>query len=527
MPGGSEQVDHLGAPQTQRLPWPAVMNPCVLHISFDATASDIGGVDRCLRNAATRSAELRNGADLRRNAVACGPANVGDRAQSVHEMMHLVEQVVGSVDRLQVIELASTQLAIEVSGSVDRPSGEHRLGMQQRPLRVLLVPLGPLETTTLTHLDTDHLRTLDLAAHSVLCRTVHTHSATVSPTIQEIPHRAGRRPAGQSPLSAGMSVGWHAESVKPLVPFVRNADWEPHDVLVAELRAAMPEFDLVLHADVPPDRRAEPTVAIVDGPSAEQLAALPNLRFVQSTWAGVEAILPAVPDGVEVARMVDPQLALTMAEAVLAWTLFLHRDMPRYARQQQAGEWCEHPPVRATNRRVGILGLGALGVAAATTLRDQRFDVAGWSRSPKSIEDVACFDGDDGLTALLERSDIVVNLLPHTAATNGLLDARAFARLPSGASVINFGRGQTIDDDALLDALDAGHLDHAVLDVFDIEPLPGDHRFWTHPNVTVLPHISGPTSADTAAVIAAENVRRFLADGTMPADALVDRSRGY
>lgn len=315
--------------------------------------------------------------------------------------------------------------------------------------------------------------------------------------------------------------------MKPLVPFVRNAEWKPAIALVSELQAAMPNFEVVVHADISEDRLGEPTVAIVDGPTADQLASMPNLQLVQSTWAGVEAVLPAVPDGVEIARMVDPQLALTMAEAVLAWTLYLHRDMPRYARQQQVGKWIQRSAVRASKRRVGILGLGTLGTLAATTLHGQRFEVAGWSRTPKVIDGVECFDGNDGFDALLERSDIVVNLLPDTSATKGLLGTDAFARMPSGSSVINFGRGPTIDDDALLGALDKGHVDHAVLDVFSIEPLPTDHRYWTHPSVTVLPHISGPTSIDTAAVIAAGNIRRFLADGTMPLDALVDRNRGY
>jgi glyoxylate/hydroxypyruvate reductase A len=315
--------------------------------------------------------------------------------------------------------------------------------------------------------------------------------------------------------------------VSSVVPFVRRVDWGPHDALVDELRAAMPDLDVVLHADLTDEQRAAATVAIVDGPSADQLSSMPSLQLVQSTWAGVEAILPAVPDGVEIARMVDPQLALTMSEAVLAWTLYLHRDMPRYARQQRNGEWIEHLPVRASDRRIGVLGLGALGRHAAIALADQRFDVAGWSRSPKSIEGVATFSGDDGFDALLARSDIVVNLLPHTPETEGLLGADVFSRMPPGASIVNFGRGQTVDDDALLAALDDGRIEHAVLDVFTVEPLPDDHPYWDHPRVTVLPHISGPTSTDTASVIAAENVRRFLATGELPVDALVDRARGY
>jgi hypothetical protein len=108
----------------------------------------------------------------------------------------------------------------------------------------------------------------------------------------------------------------------------------------------------------------------------------------------------------------------------------------------------------------------------------------------------------------------VVNLLPHTAATANLLGAEALAAMPTGGSLINFGRGQTVDDDALIAALDRGHLDHAVLDVFDLEPLPSDHRYWHHASVTVLPHISGPTSADTAAVIAARRHGRPGPEGS-------------
>ena len=173
------------------------------------------------------------------------------------------------------------------------------------------------------------------------------------------------------------------------------------------------------------------------------------------------------------------------------------------------------------------MGLGLLGSRAATALGAHGFDVAGWARSPKDVAGVVSFDGEQGLERLLRRSDIVVNLLPHTDATVGVLDAAAFAAMPGGASLINFGRGSAVVDDALLAALDSGHLDHAVLDVFDSEPLPADHRYWAHESVTVLPHISGPTSVDTAAVIAADNVRRFLTTGDLPTDALGDRTRGY
>lgn len=314
---------------------------------------------------------------------------------------------------------------------------------------------------------------------------------------------------------------------RAVVPYVRRADWPTFDRLVDELRAAMPEFEIVLHAELTDEQRAAARVAIADGPSADQLATLSNLELIQSTWAGVEQIIPIVPGGVRIARMIDPQLAFTMSEAVLASTLYLHRDMPRYLRQQRNAEWNVQPLVRTSARRIGVLGLGALGSHAAATLRDHGFVVAGWSRSEKAIAGIDCVHGDAGLGGLLARSDIVVNLLPHTPATAGLLGAAAFGAMPAGSSLVNFGRGETVEDDALLDALDRGHLDHAVLDVFDTEPLPADHPYWRHPRVTVLPHISGPTSPDTAAAIAAQNVRRFLADGRLPVDALVDPDLGY
>ena len=324
-----------------------------------------------------------------------------------------------------------------------------------------------------------------------------------------------------------------------VVPYVRRRAWLPHDVLVAELHgqvklaatapagASTHRFRVVEFADLDDAARADARVAIVDGPSQDQLAALPALEWVQSTWAGVEAVLPAVPEHVAVARMIDPQLTHTMAEAVLAWTLYLHRDMPRYAAQQRARDWIEQPLVRTSDRRVGVLGLGVLGRAAAARLVANGFPVLGWARTPKPVEGIETFVGDDGLERLLERSDIVVNLLPDTLDTRRLLDRRAFDLLPTGAALINFGRGPTVDDDALLDALDDGRVEHAVLDVFTTEPLPDDHPYWDHPHVTVLPHVSGPTSPDTAASIVVANLRRWLDTGELPADALVDRGLGY
>jgi glyoxylate/hydroxypyruvate reductase len=249
------------------------------------------------------------------------------------------------------------------------------------------------------------------------------------------------------------------------------------------------------------------------------------LRWVQSLWAGVERLAPETPAHVAIVRMTDPQLAETMAEAVLAWTLFLHRDMPHYAACQRTHAWRPRRVVRAEDRTVGVLGLGNMGRLAAERLRDNGFAVLGWSGSRKTIAGVETLSGDGGFASVLQRSDIVVLLLPLTAATRGLIGREALRRFKTGASLINFARGAIVDDEALLARLDEGALTHAVLDVFAAEPLPAGSPFWSHERVTVLPHVSAPTTMSTASAIVADNLRRYFADGRLPAP--VDRNRGY
>jgi len=224
-------------------------------------------------------------------------------------------------------------------------------------------------------------------------------------------------------------------------------------------------------------------------------------------------------------RLVDPQLAETMAEAVLAWTLYLHRDMPLYAAQQTRRQWLAADYARPQDTTVGLLGLGALGEAAADRLAGAGFNVCGWSRMRKSVSHVECFAGAVELPAMLARTDILVCLLPLTVETRGLLNATTFAQLPHHASLINFARGPIVCDDALRAALDAERIRHAVLDVFSIEPLPPDSWQWAHPRVSVLPHISAPTDRQTASAIVGQNIRRYRETGEIPES--VDLARGY
>lgn len=291
------------------------------------------------------------------------------------------------------------------------------------------------------------------------------------------------------------------------------------------LRAVDPALDLVDAQALSASARARVKVAVVANPDPEVLRGLPGLRWVQSLWAGVDGLLGQLPAALPIVRMRDPQMIESMAEAVLTWTLFLHRELPQYRAQQGRAVWQPRLLRLPGERRVSILGMGDMGRAAAKRLLQQGFVVRGYARSPRLDSPVECVQGEAALDALLAETDVLVLLLPLTERTRGLLDARRLALLPSGACVINFARGALVDDAALLAALDAGRLDHAVLDVFAQEPLPADSPYWRHPRVTVTPHVSAPTHKPTAARIAVAHLQRYFATGEIP--VAVDRTQGY
>ncbi len=249
-----------------------------------------------------------------------------------------------------------------------------------------------------------------------------------------------------------------------------------------------------------------------------------KVKAVLGLWAGVETIITNPTLTMPYARMVDPGLAEGMVEWVTGHVLRHHLGMDVDIRRTD-GRWQVHVPPLARHRKLGVLGLGALGAACAQALAGLNFDVAGWSRRAKELPGVACFAGDEGLRDVLARSEILVLLLPSTPATENILDAETLARLPQGAVVINPGRGALIDDAALLAALETGQVGHATLDTFRVEPLPEDHPYWRHPKVTVTPHIAAETRPATAAEVIAENIRRGEAGEALM--HLVDRAAGY
>ncbi|MEX0283495.1 MAG: 2-hydroxyacid dehydrogenase [Paracoccaceae bacterium] len=249
-----------------------------------------------------------------------------------------------------------------------------------------------------------------------------------------------------------------------------------------------------------------------------------RLKAVLSLWAGVETVVGNRTLTVPLTRMVDFGLRQGMIEWVTGHVLRHHLGMDVHI-TAAPGEWVPVAPPLARDRRVTILGMGALGVACGTALAGLGFPVAGWSRTAKEVPGIETFHGKDGLSAALSRSDILVLLLPNTPQTENTLNASTLAMLPRGAVIVNPGRGTLIDDDALLAALDSGQVGHATLDVFRVEPLPASHPFWAHPKVTVTPHIASETRADSSSEVIAENIRRNETGETML--HLVDRDRGY
>ena len=316
-----------------------------------------------------------------------------------------------------------------------------------------------------------------------------------------------------------------AGTVSGPLPFL-SAEAEPSARRwIAELQAAMPGEHVVAFEELDASQRAACEIAIVANPRPEDVLALPNLKWVHSVWAGVERLVAELPVGdLKIVLLVDAQPRQHDGRSGARVDVV---PAPRHAAicPPAVGTWVQHEYVRPDAKTVSLLGLGVLGAASAAKLLDAGFQVCGWSRTRKAMPGVDCYSGSAELAAMLARTDILVCLLPLTAQTRGILNAETLGALRAGAALVNFACGPIVDDAALRSALDAGRVSHAVLDVFDREPLPADAWQWAHPSVTVLPHVSAATDPGTASAIVAANVRRYRESGVLP--ATIDRAAGY
>ena len=274
-------------------------------------------------------------------------------------------------------------------------------------------------------------------------------------------------------------------------------------------------------------RWREAEIAVVANPLPGRLAGCTRLKLIQSLWAGVDRLMAdsTLPATVPIARMVDPMMTLAMAETATWAVLSLHRRAFDYAAQQRRTQWRQLPQRRADEVDVLVLGLGEMGRTTALRLAALGYRVSGWSARARAVDGVATSAGWATLPAALGAADIVVNLLPLTDDTRGLFDRTRLAQMRAGASLVNLARGAHVVEKDLLEALNTGRLAHAVLDVFDTEPLPATHVFWFHPQVTVWPHAAAQTDLRSAAAVVAANVEAVRRGE--PAANLVDRARGY
>lgn len=295
--------------------------------------------------------------------------------------------------------------------------------------------------------------------------------------------------------------------------------WTPH------LKRLRPDLEIRTEDD--PGATEKIHYCIAWKPKPGSLAALPELKVVFSMGAGVDAIVadPTYPRNVPLSRVVDPTLSQSMTEYVVLNVLYWHRRMHDLHSLQRLHKWRQIASPRAENVRVGILGFGMLGQAAAKALSALNYRLSGWSQTPREVEGITSFHGPEGLAPFLAQTDILVCLLPLTPQTRGILNAQLFAGLPQGACVINAARGGHLVEQDLLAFLDTGHLRGATLDVFSQEPLPPDSTIWSHPKIVVTPHSAAAT--DPAAFMAhvARTITR-VDEGLAP-ENLVDFSRGY
>ncbi|MEX5588652.1 2-hydroxyacid dehydrogenase [Pseudomonas urmiensis] len=297
--------------------------------------------------------------------------------------------------------------------------------------------------------------------------------------------------------------------------------------LLGQLQAAFarnaPQLPVVL-ADDPLAEQAQ--VAACWFPPLGSLGGLPNLKLIHSVAAGVDHLAsdpsqPALP----VCRVVDPAHRQGMAEYVRWAVIHYHRDFDLAMAQQRRVLWLRHPQRPAADFHIGVMGLGSLGGPIAAELAAAGYAVRGWARSEKQLAGVRTFAGSAEFNGFLDGLDLLVNLLPLTGSTRGILCRQTFQALAPGAAVINCGRGQHLHQQDLIAAVASGRLRGALLDVFDQEPLPADNPLWSTPGIVVTPHMASCASHDCIAQQVAENARRLA--GAEPLLNRVDPALGY
>lgn len=277
-----------------------------------------------------------------------------------------------------------------------------------------------------------------------------------------------------------------------------------------------------------PEKTIQADYAVVWLPPENFFDQVQGLSAIFNMGAGVDALLknPSLPVALPVVRLDDEEMGLKMTEYVLFYIAHITRNFNQYERLQQNKQWGGPAPYPFfENWPIGVMGFGRVGAHIAQTLRQLGYPVHVWSRQAKQAEGIHCYHGKDGLAAFLNATKILINVLPLTPETSDILNTNTLSQLQSGSYLINIGRGHHLDEQALIAQLDSQHMAGAILDVFRTEPLPAEHPFWTHPNIRVTPHISGPTHSGRAVQQITERIRKL--ESGQPLDGVVNRETGY
>ena len=297
------------------------------------------------------------------------------------------------------------------------------------------------------------------------------------------------------------------------------------DAWIEGLRAALPGADVQNWTSGAP----QADHAVVWSPPQSFIDQQPGLRGIFNIGAGVDALLKLrLPPQALVVRLDDAGMSVQMAEYVCHALIRHFREFDLYEADAREGRWGFRKPREREDFPVGVMGLGVLGQRVAKAIAQFEFPINGWSRSPKAIEGLRCFAGEGEFEAFLGATRVLVNLLPLTESTRGILNRETLTRLNGGKPggyLVNVARGAHLVEADLIPLLDGGELDGATLDVFEVEPLPAGHPFWRHPKITVTPHGSARTVRGASV---AQIARKILAiERGEPVAGVVDPKRGY
>ncbi len=299
------------------------------------------------------------------------------------------------------------------------------------------------------------------------------------------------------------------------------------DQFVEELKAEFlfrrPEIRIFLPEE---DGAEQAEVAACWYPDPSLLTRYPNIKCLHSVAAGVDHLGEVLlTSGLPICRVVDDLQKQGMFEYVLWGVLNMHRNFDKAGANQRESHWHRYSQRSASDISIGVLGLGELGQFVAQGLAQFGYSVLGWSRSQKNLENIDCYNGSQGLKGLLKQSEVLVNLLPLSSTTQGILNKDLFNAMPVAGYIINCGRGGHLVNDDLLDALESGQLRGALLDVFNKEPLPENDPLWQASGVLITPHVASDASLSTIVDQVADNALRFMANDCL--NNKIDPAKGY